>query len=433
MGLLRRIWHELTRPRGVSAHRFHRGGRGSRSGVALLLVLTNLLLMSVLVSEMTYTASVRVKLAVHERDEAKAEQLAYTGAQLYEILLAFMDQAGRALGQYADMLGVDPNNLWQALPSVNTGLMRMVFVSGGSVDDEDMARVATEGLSDEEVAESREGGSERERNFLDFEGDFLAELIDEDSKVDVSAMAASNPQNLSELMANPQAQQLFGLMAGEENDRFFIDKGIERWELIGNLVDWVDADDNRVWQGGSEQNVYANLASPYRPKNATFDSFEEIRLVDGWHDDDVWERFGQHLTIYGGGRINVNSAQPEVIRGLLTAYCMPNGIANQGLLDQVMTGLEEYRLLIGPFRSPADFISAAEQYGATCSNPGQSQQSTGHIRQAIKVKSSTFRVTSTGIVGDAKVTITTIIDTGRRGRANNGTNRQSNIVHFKIE
>jgi type II secretory pathway component PulK len=426
------VWYELTRPRGKSSHRFYRGGRRSRSGVALLLTLANLLLMSVLVSEMTYTASVRVKLAVHERDEAKAEQLAYTGAQIYEILLAYMDQAGRMIGPYADMMGIDPNNLWQALPTMNTGMMRMVFVSGGSIDDEDMERVSSEGLSEEEVAESREGGSERERNFLDFDGDFVAELTDEDSKVDVSAMASTNPQNLSELMANPQAQQLFGLMAGEDNDRFFIDKSLERWELIGNLVDWVDADDNRVWQGGSEQNLYANLASPYRPKNATFDSFEEIRLIDGWHDDDVWERFGKHLTIYGGGRINVNSAQPEVIRGVLTAYCMPNGIPNQGLLDQVMAGLEERRLLIGPFRSPADFISAADQAGATCSgNTGT--QTAGNIRQAIKVKSDKFRVTSTGIVGDAKVTITTIIDTSRRGRGRGGQNRQSNVVHFSIE
>ena len=72
---MRWLWRELTRPRGHTTHRFYRGGRGSRGGVALLLVLSNLLLMSVLVSEMTYTASVRVKLAVHERDEAKAEQL----------------------------------------------------------------------------------------------------------------------------------------------------------------------------------------------------------------------------------------------------------------------------------------------------------------------------------------------------------------------
>lgn len=429
---MRWLWHELTRPRGKASHRFYRGGRRSRSGVALLLTLANLLLMSVLVSEMTYTASVRVKLAVHERDEAKAEQLAHTGAQIYELLLAFLDQAGRMIGPYADMIGVDPNNLWQGLPTINTGMMRMVFVSGGSLDEDDMTRASAEGLSEAEVAESREGGSERERNFLDFDGDFVAELTDEDSKVDVSAMASTNPQNLSELMANPQAQQLFGLMAGEENDRFFLDKGVERWELIGNLVDWVDADDNRVWQGGSEQNVYANLASPYRPKNATFDSFEEIRLIDGWHDDDVWERFGQYLTIYGGGRINVNSAPPEVIRGLLTVYCMPNGIPNQGLLDQVMAGLEERRLLIGPHRSAADFISAADQAGASCSgNAGA--QTTGNIRSAIKVRSTTFRVTSTGIVGDAKVTITTIIDTSRRGRGRGGQNRQSNVVHFSIE
>lgn len=428
MGALRWIWRELTRPRGHSPHRFYRGGRGSKSGVALLLVLTNLLLMSVLVSEMTYTASVRVKLAVHERDEAKAEQLAYTGAQIYELLLAGMQQIQSMpqVQQAAAMFGVDTNNLWQALPMMNTGLMRMIFVSGGSADEEDMARVADEGLSEEELEESREGSSGDTRNFLDFDGEFVAEVTDENSKVNVSEIRGTN---LTELMGNVQAQQLFGLMSGEDNDSFFLEKNIERWELIGNLADWTDPDDSRAWQGGAEDSLYMNLESDYRPKNAPFDSFEEVRLVDGWHDDDVWERFGKHLTIYGGDRINVNSAGPEVIRGLLLAYCMPGGVPNQGLVTQIETKLEEHRALIGPFGQPRDFVTAVEQAGGTCTAPSNGQAS-ANLLQSISVSSHVFRITSTGVVGEAKVTVTTIMDSRRRNR---GAQRESNIVHFKIE
>ena len=43
---------------------------------------------------------------------------------------------------------------------------------------------------------------------------------------------------------------------------------------------------------------------------AALDTLDEIRLVDGWHLDGVWERMGRHLTIYGGGKVNVNTV-PE--------------------------------------------------------------------------------------------------------------------------
>ncbi|MCO4747860.1 MAG: general secretion pathway protein GspK [Proteobacteria bacterium] len=407
------LWRELTRPRGHEAHRFYRGGRGSKGGVALLLVLTNLLLMSVLVSEMTFTASVRVKLAVHQRDEAKAEQLAYTGAQLYQLFLLAQKGISRMpqIQQAAQMFGIDVNNLWQALPMINTGLMRMVFVSNGSIDEEDMERAGTEGLSEEEVEESREEGSGSDRNFLDFDGDFAAEITDENSKVNVSMIGG---QNLSELLANPQAQQLYGLMAGEDNDRFFLDRNLERWELIGNLADWVDADTTRAYQGGPEDALYNNLDSPYLPKNASFNSFDEIRLVDGWHRDDVWERFGQHLTVYGSGRINVNSAQPEVIRGLLVHGCNATMPAQQ---DPVMAAIEERRLLIGPFMRPRDFIQTVTGTGLECPNLTNTMIST---------QSDIFRITSTGVVGEAKATITTIIDQS----SNRGPGK---VVHFKIQ
>ena len=57
------------------------GSDSRRVGVALLMVLSSILLMTVLVSEIAYSATVRLSLAAHHRDEGKAEALAFSGMQ----------------------------------------------------------------------------------------------------------------------------------------------------------------------------------------------------------------------------------------------------------------------------------------------------------------------------------------------------------------
>ena len=81
----------------------------------------------------------------------------------------------------------------------------------------------------------------------------------------------------------------------DDNAQFFYDRNLEPLELVGNLADWTDMDDNRAYLGGSENSIYDKLDPPYKAKNAPFDTMQEVRLVEGWHRDDVWNRYGQHI------------------------------------------------------------------------------------------------------------------------------------------
>ena len=69
MSVIRKVWHELNRPRGHVRHRFYRGGRRSRAGVALLMAITAILLLTVLVSEIAHGAVVRVQLRFRAADD----------------------------------------------------------------------------------------------------------------------------------------------------------------------------------------------------------------------------------------------------------------------------------------------------------------------------------------------------------------------------
>lgn len=430
MRAARRLWHELTRPRGPVRHRFYRGRRRSRAGVALLMVISSLMFLTVMVTEISFQASVRLQLAAHQRDEAKAEALARTGVDVYRLVLSASKGIGQnpMIAQYTEMLGINVGDaLWQMVPFINTGLMRMLFVSGGDLDDIEGSDtdgeaptgsmrdvdVAQETLTDEQLEQSRESRGLSDKNFLDFEGDFFAEVDDEDRKINVGAFTATNR---TELMEDPTGVKLYGLMSGtrtcpadlgasatteerEDIDAFFYQNNLDPWQLIGNLADWTDADNSRVWDGGSEDALYNNLErDPYLPKNAPFDTIQEIRLVDQWHRDDVWERFGDSLTIYGTGKVNINTADCGVMWALLKSYVTPR--PSDGEVERLMRLIQE-QMAMQSFSSGRAFTTFLEQQGVTV-DP--------NLSNAVTTESKVFRVTSTGQVGDATVTIEAVID-----------------------
>ena len=131
MGNVNRVWDELTRARGKQR-------RQRRSGVALLVVMTTIAILTVVVTELSYTARVRFLVAAHERERAQAYWISQTGINFYKLILTTNKQLeGNAmLSQSASMFGVNLGDaLWQMIPIFNTGLLRMVFAGGGDIDD----------------------------------------------------------------------------------------------------------------------------------------------------------------------------------------------------------------------------------------------------------------------------------------------------------
>jgi general secretion pathway protein K len=406
---LRWLWHELVRPRGPVRHRFYRGGRRSKGGVALLLAITAILLLTVLVTEIAHGAVVRVQLAAQHRDDVKAEALAYSGVAFHRLVLISSKAIGRnpMFQQFAPMLGGgNAQELWQALPFVDTRLMRFLFVTDGSADEDELVEAKQEGLTQEQIDESREEVSSLKKNFLDFDGDFRSEVQDEERRVNVARIQAAS---LGDLLLQPGAQQVMAMLSIEENQDFLNKNNLVREELVGNLVDWTDPDDMRLYQGGSEDSLYANLPDPYRPKNAPFDSRDEIRLVDGWHLDGLWERVGRHMTIYGTGKVNVNTAMEPVLKGLLIAYY--DGYATDATVEETVADI--VRLRGAPLDEGGLFFASGEHFFNTITkgeydiHPLPLKE---EIKSVITSTSNIFRVTSVGEVGDARCEIHVVFD-----------------------
>ncbi|MCB9674195.1 MAG: general secretion pathway protein GspK [Alphaproteobacteria bacterium] len=414
MSAIRRLWRELVRPRGHQRHRFYRVGRGSRAGVALLMVITSIMMLTILVTEISHGAAVRTQLARHHRDEVKAEMLATSGVQIYRLVLMASKMLGSnpMISQFSQMMGINGDSLWQMIPFINTQMMRMILVTGGDVED-----IGAGGLTDEQVAKSRERSSAFDKNFLDFDGDFQARVDDENRFIFVGNFSARDLENLQQ---SAVTQQLMGLMTRENYDQYLYDNNLEKMELIANLVDWTDPDDTRLWEGGREDALYERLDSPYRSKNAPFDTLDEIRLVDGWHLDGVWERMGRHLTIYGGGKVNVNTAHRPVIFALIQGYTDVQ-YPDQVISDWVDVFMQ-YRGL--PMAEGGLYVRNGQQfYQFMTEQVGVPLRE--EVQNVVTGESTTFRITSSGEVGDARVEITAVIDYSR--------NATGDILYWKVK
>lgn len=402
---IRWLWRQLVRPRGHVSHRFYRGGRGSRGGVALLMAIASILLLTILVSEISRGAVVRVQLAGQHRDEAKAVALADSGLQFYRLVL----MASRVLGNnpsvqmLGQFMGVNANELWQALPFVDTRFMRLLFVTGGDADEAAETR-QTGGLTDDQIDESREATSLLSRNFLDFDGDFHASVVDSERRIFVGRFQATN---LGELLQESNARQLLSMMKVEEHRDFFRDIDYEPEELIANLADWTDADDTRMYQGGSEDALYERLEPPYRAKNMPFDTRAELRLVDGWHLDGVWERFGKHITVYGSGKVNVNTAVEDVMRGLLLTWA--ENASSEAAVEPALRELMSRRGT--PMSEGGLTFTTVQAFLQTMDNLGLPLRS--EAAQALTTKSSVFQVRSSAEVGSARAEALMMIDFSR--------------------
>ena len=91
--------------------------------------------------------------------------------------------------------------------------------------------------------------------------------------------------------------------------------------IVDSVMDWKDPDDlHRVH--GAESDYYTSLPTPYKAKNANFDTLEELLLVKGISPEILYGTGGKKglidfLTVNSKmAQININAAPKEVLQAI---------------------------------------------------------------------------------------------------------------------
>ena len=95
--------------------------------------------------------------------------------------------------------------------------------------------------------------------------------------------------------------------------------------LVDSIEDWRDEDNDRR-DLGAEKFEYLVLKKSYECKNGPFESVEELLLVKGMSPE-IFKKVRPYLTVYGSGKVNLNTASAQVLSALGISDAGVSGMA----------------------------------------------------------------------------------------------------------
>lgn len=178
----------------------------------------------------------------------------------------------------------------------------------------------------------REGVSEKEKCVRSFG------LVDEGGKINVNF---ADIYTLTRLFTTPG-----GLDADSSK------------KLAANVIDWRDQNDT-IHVGEKilgESAVYLKEGYAYAPRNKPLVCVEELLLVIGMTPE-VFLKIRDHVTVFGNGKVNVNTASPDV----LEAMGVSRNLADKIVLFREEKDAMEDSSKNNVFRSPKDLMSVIQE------------------------------------------------------------------------
>lgn len=358
-----------------------------RRGVALILALVFIVLLTVLVVEFGYETQVDASLAANSTGDLGA----YLAAK-----------SGIALGQ---------EQLWQHLVEIQLGTQGSPPLDpGGTTQQQPM------------------GTGEP------YDGKFQDNIMEQinDATVHVTISDEYGKLNLNALLQIPQSgQQQVERQVLVETLRVFLN---QRFNLGDNksgafdptnaILDWLDYGDNdNERQDGAEDDYYMGLENPYHCKNGPMDTIEELLLIKGitpeiyfGNKDEGQLPLSEYLTVNGSwsGAINVNTAQSELLSAAEQGFNAPGSThpVAPAEFENILARVESGETLYSMTELQGINKSTIKQQPPPNETPEQKRQRDEDQRRRNQntpppfvISSNCFRIHGDGMEGDALVRI----------------------------
>ncbi len=311
----------------------------NKKGVALMLVLSAIVVLSTVLVEFAYNTNVNYNLAMNERDRLQSYYLAKSAYSFMLLELKF-DRMFRQIVQsqnLAQYLGGAANMpLCQQFP-LSTGLIRAVFTGGGleglmggAGGEEGDTEGGEESQIEDKIESLQRGASvsaeKMASEFLEFEGDFDGECIDEGTKINLNGFAGLSKTSAGDGKPSPfdeYKQYLYKFLSDKKYESLFEDSELQISQIVDNIGDWIDTDaeinEMSGRSGGAERSIYDRLGVPYQARNSKLITLFESYLIDGVTD--LWfPELQDNFTVYGDGKINPCTAPREIVESLIVRY-----------------------------------------------------------------------------------------------------------------
>jgi general secretion pathway protein K len=139
-----------------------------------------------------------------------------------------------------------------------------------------------------------------------------------------------------------------------EATRYFFDRRTESdigLDIVEAILDWIDhGEDDDERENGAENDYYMGLETPFSAKNGPMDSIEELLLIPGITPDVYYgdanadppqKPLSEYFTVHGNlvGDININTAELETVESVLVGY-FGEGPA-ESVMESLYTGAQQ--------------------------------------------------------------------------------------------
>jgi general secretion pathway protein K len=418
--------------------------RSSR-GVALVLVLTTVAILTSIGVDFSYSSRVSLKLAENLRDETRAFYLAQSAINLTRLLLHFQKQVDQLGGQLTQgiqqLMGTNRPAQPQAQPQARTAIATAAAPTSSlgirlwelvPIDSNAFSALLAGNIAGMDKAPPA-GETQpllpagdrpaMKHSFGGFEGGFSAKTVDENSRINVVGLDGLGGAPLATLI------QLRAMMSDPKYDFIFDEEDanrdrVRRDDVILALKDWIDLDEtgsaidptntaNPFVNGFSDENAaYSRYQPRYLAKNAHFDSLEELYLVRGVNDR-FMAAFGDRLTVWPdiNAKLNINTNdQQQMLTNILIAAQNPNDptLRDPRLLQTILQEIQLRKMFSFFGMSAQDFVSILQANGIRL-RPEIDPRINGNAGAFFGSTSDTFRIVATGRVGRIEKKVTAVV------------------------
>ena len=307
---------------------FRMRNRRSR-GVALLVVMLGVVILGTLSTEFAYETRGSIMASVNAESEVHAYFHARSALEIARLVIISQKVANQYLGLAKSMM-----------PGLKSPKIELWAYACKFAEIFNSGKVEAFGMDLFDLSGRKGIGLKK--------GGFSCEADAEDGRVNVNQVRSLAEKQTLFYRLYPLLRTLRG-SNDNDDDREIIEAAL-------NIIDYADSDDMRsdvdpsgvlIEGTGGEGRAYMNVS--YDPKNALFDSVEELRLVPSI-DDDTYCLLKDRVTVYLTEKINVNTADLYVLRSLLC----------ENLLDPAQQQACQLGVMLGPTGMPSSVDLALE-------------------------------------------------------------------------
>lgn len=421
-----------------------------QKGIALLMVLSTLMILTTAIVEFTYTSRINYQLAVNAKERLQAYYLARSALNFSKLILKYNKEAEKLIesaGSQASSLGLEP--LYKMIPlsselirGVASGQVTELFQTTGADETSDPSdpsqdelalaeegeTVQDEDKSAEEKVEAKPSllAQDEAEKFLSFEGDFSAEITEEQTKFDLNKINGI----VSNTKAYDQRKKMFlAFLMNPKFEKLFENHSRDAEALVHALSDWVDPNgvinEFEGVEQGDEDSLYTGQHYPV--KNGKMMTLSEMRLVAGM-DDALYQELEKDMTVYpAGDKMNICLGNEDWLSALIYFYTHEAGCASpvdyedeeklKELQEAVLSGCPDVDVMATLLNTNLGLVAGNDEITDTEETSDQQDTSGASVngcafqfKDLITGDNNIFKIKAIGTVGETELTLTVVLN-----------------------